>query len=145
MVQYAQGSLFESPKGSTLVHAVNCRGVWGAGIALDFKSKFPEAFREYQNKSNKLGAACLGKSVYTKCSEYGILSLFTSEGFGRDASSPHEILEATADALDHATVYLRSGSILNMPKINAGLFRVPWEDTEKVLLKSQFNCKVWVP
>ncbi len=41
------GNIFES-KCSTLVNTVNCVGVMGKGIALDFKKKYPHMFDEYQ-------------------------------------------------------------------------------------------------
>lgn len=40
------GNIFESNT-QTLVNTVNCVGVMGKGIALDFKNKYPEMFREY--------------------------------------------------------------------------------------------------
>lgn len=41
------GNIFDS-KCSTLVNTVNCVGVMGKGIALDFKKKSPSMFDEYQ-------------------------------------------------------------------------------------------------
>lgn len=41
------GNIFDS-KCSTLVNTVNCVGVMGKGIALDFKKKYPSMFDEYQ-------------------------------------------------------------------------------------------------
>ena len=45
------GDLLESPA-QTLVNTVNCVGVMGKGIALEFKKKFPEMYKDYV----KLGA-----------------------------------------------------------------------------------------
>ena len=41
------GNLFDS-KAQTLVNTVNCVGVMGKGIALEFKKRYPEMFKEYQ-------------------------------------------------------------------------------------------------
>lgn len=41
------GNIFDS-KCSTLVNTVNCVGVMGKGIALDFKNRYPRMFEEYQ-------------------------------------------------------------------------------------------------
>ncbi|RHU44979.1 macro domain-containing protein [Clostridium sp. TF11-13AC] len=43
------GNIFES-KCSTLVNTINCVGVMGKGIALEFKKKYPEMFFDYVNK-----------------------------------------------------------------------------------------------
>jgi len=40
------GNIFES-KAKTLVNTVNCVGVMGKGIALEFKKRFPAMFEEY--------------------------------------------------------------------------------------------------
>ena len=40
------GNIFES-HAQTLVNTVNCVGVMGKGIALDFKNRYPEMFKEY--------------------------------------------------------------------------------------------------
>jgi O-acetyl-ADP-ribose deacetylase (regulator of RNase III) len=41
------GDLFQS-KAQTLVNAVNCQGVMGAGVALEFRKRWPEMFSRYQ-------------------------------------------------------------------------------------------------
>ena len=40
------GDLFES-QAKTLVNTVNCVGVMGKGIALEFKKRFPEMYKDY--------------------------------------------------------------------------------------------------
>ena len=46
-LDFKSGDLFDS-KCDALVNTVNCVGVMGAGIALSFKKRFPEMFKEYQ-------------------------------------------------------------------------------------------------
>lgn len=48
MITYKQGSLFDS-NCQTLVCTVNCEGVMGKGIALEFKKNFPEMFTKYRD------------------------------------------------------------------------------------------------
>lgn len=47
MILYVKGDLFQSPA-QVLVNVVNTAGVMGKGIALEFKTLFPEMFVEYQ-------------------------------------------------------------------------------------------------
>jgi O-acetyl-ADP-ribose deacetylase (regulator of RNase III) len=47
-----KGNIFNS-KAQTLVNTVNCIGAMGKGIALEFKLRFPEMFKEYQIICNK--------------------------------------------------------------------------------------------
>lgn len=46
------GNLFES-KCSTIVNTVNCVGVMGKGVALEFKKRYPEMFMEYKLKCDR--------------------------------------------------------------------------------------------
>ena len=48
MITYKQGSLFDS-NCQTLVCTVNCEGVMGKGVALEFKRRFPEMFTRYRD------------------------------------------------------------------------------------------------
>ncbi|MFZ5651968.1 MAG: type II toxin-antitoxin system antitoxin DNA ADP-ribosyl glycohydrolase DarG [Bacillota bacterium] len=49
MIQYKKGNLFEIDA-EALVNTVNCVGVMGKGIALQFKQAFPNNFTEYQKE-----------------------------------------------------------------------------------------------
>lgn len=49
MITYLKGTVFNAPV-KTLVNTVNCSGVMGAGIALEFKLRFPEMFDDYVKK-----------------------------------------------------------------------------------------------
>lgn len=54
-IRVLTGDLFQS-KAQTLVNAVNCVGVMGKGIALEFKRRFPEMYEDY-------AARCAAKRV----------------------------------------------------------------------------------
>jgi O-acetyl-ADP-ribose deacetylase (regulator of RNase III)/uncharacterized protein YwgA len=66
MVNVIIGDLFES-KAQTLVNTVNCVGVMGKGIALEFKKRFPEMFDDYvqrcKEKQVRLGRPYLWKPL----------------------------------------------------------------------------------
>lgn len=46
MIQIVRGNLFQS-NCEALVNTVNCVGVMGKGIALEFKKRFPQMYRAY--------------------------------------------------------------------------------------------------
>ena len=58
MIEYTTGDLLTA-KTEALVNTVNCVGLMGRGIALQFKKKFPENFKAYavpcENKEVKPG------------------------------------------------------------------------------------------
>ena len=47
MIEVKKGSLFEDDS-EALVNTVNCVGVMGRGVALQFKERFPENFKAYK-------------------------------------------------------------------------------------------------
>lgn len=59
MIKIIHGNLFES-NAEALVNTVNCVGVMGKGIALQFKILFPNNFRAYKEACNK-GEVKVGK------------------------------------------------------------------------------------
>jgi ADP-ribose 1''-phosphate phosphatase len=138
------GDLFDAPARSILVHACNCQGKWGAGIARNFKKFYPQAFRVYKDHCDRYTAdQLLGTTlVIPPCEEderscwHYIGCLFTSEVAGKKKGSPSKILAATHASMTALLELLeRSTDIegIYMCKINAGLFNVPWEETKKVL------------
>ncbi|KAE8373834.1 ADP-ribose 1''-phosphate phosphatase [Aspergillus bertholletiae] len=48
-----QGDLFNAPDGAALIHACNCIGSWGGGIAKAFKQKYPAAYAIYHSHCQK--------------------------------------------------------------------------------------------
>lgn len=61
------GDILKS-KAQTLVNTVNCVGVMGKGIAMEFKSRFPEMFKDYVQRCNhneiRIGQPYLYKSLF---------------------------------------------------------------------------------
>ncbi len=66
MIAVHIGDVFES-KAQTLVNTVNCVGVMGKGIALEFKTRFPDMYDDYvqrcQDKKMNLGEPYLYKRL----------------------------------------------------------------------------------
>jgi len=66
MITVKTGDMFNS-KTQTLVNTVNCVGVMGKGIALEFKQRFPDMYDDYVKQCNaghvKLGRPYLYKSL----------------------------------------------------------------------------------
>lgn len=64
MIRYLKGTVFNAPA-KTLVYTVNCMGVMGAGIALEFKLRFPEMYQDYatkcKNKQMRIGVPYIYK------------------------------------------------------------------------------------
>lgn len=142
MIVHKEGSLFDAPKGSILVHAVNAQGMWGSGIALEFKKRFPGSYWWYrQNVLSRKFTAENGYPVGYSflCPEengYIVGCLVTSWDYGTRRDTQDVILKQTETALKSL---MGLKNVIETPvticsnKFNSGLFGVPWSDTESIL------------
>lgn len=146
------GDLFGlAPKNAVLIHACNCQGSWGGGIALAFRGKYPKAFKEYKSycdshvKSKTTKQLVGTPQLIAPLDEPGhfIGCLFTSDRHGRAKDSPSQILDATKSSMEDLIKQINDWNRqhkedekitgLYMCKINSGLFNVPWEKTKAIL------------
>lgn len=132
-ITYIKGDLFSAAKGSILIHAVNCLGLWGGGIARQFALKFPKAYETYRKHCREKGIKLLGACLLTQDGDYTIACLFTSKGYGKYIDSPDNILKATKSAINELILFNPDDYKYHACKINSGLFRVPWEKSEAIL------------
>jgi ADP-ribose 1''-phosphate phosphatase len=144
------GDMFLSPPNSVLIHACNAQGLWGAGIALTFKSRYPQALKVYRAHCRTAHSAtnpvpsgsCL---LIPPCESNGtakhwIACLFTSKNIGKKKDSTDVIVRNTDAAVTDMLRRVREAEEggaeigqLRMCRINSGKFGVPWEMTEDVL------------
>lgn len=138
-LNYKNGSLFDAPEGSVLVHACNAKGVWGRGIAKEFKTRFPKSYDEYFwlcSEAKEHGTYLPGHS-FLLCEEnnYQVGCLVTSYGFLNDLDPESVVLNQTREALDSLCLDLEHYNIFEVHSnmFNSGLFNVPWEKSEALL------------
>ena len=70
---------------AVLVHQVNCKGVMGAGIAKQIKTKYPEVFEKYVALCNKYQdntSELLGTCQFVDVGDTTICNAFGQDGFG---------------------------------------------------------------
>lgn len=135
-IKYKKGDLFTAPPGVILLHACNCRGVWGSGVALRFSQSFPEAYREYKRDCETIGNTLLGSVQGYEDKGYLVTCMFTSKDYGPRVDRPAEILSATKKCLEDFLPFTKvvpRNIEVHSPKINSGLFNVPWERTEALI------------
>lgn len=144
---YQKMSLFDAPALSILTHACNCRGSWGAGIALEFQKRFPDAYKAYQKTCKESNGSMAGGAMMSNLeNEHFVACLFTSNGYGKSTDPKAKILENTAASI---RLLLELSGSKGYPfysnKFNSGLFKVPWEETEAILkpLVEQYKVE-WV-
>lgn len=143
-IKYIKGDLLKIVNSSKpiLAHSCNCYGHWGGGILLQFKIKYPTAFKLY----NKFCLTSSPEEIIGKCfvieeADCEIACLFTS--FSGD-DTVEDIVEYTRLAIADFHRQRPAVQKLSIPKINSGIFGVPWEATEKVLQQSGLSYDVYV-
>lgn len=138
MIEYKKGDIFSEPSRDRIItHSVNCMGVWGAGIALEFANRYPEAYSRYNSLCNIYKRNMLGRGIVIEGDKDFIGCLFTSFGYGKKKDNKKQILENTqkaiTDLLINAQISLSHKIEIHSPMINSGLFSVPWAETEKII------------
>lgn len=122
MVKVQIGDLFDA-KAQTLVNTVNCVGVMGKGIALEFKKRFPEMFIDYQARC-KRGEVRLGRPyLYHHLLPPWILNFPTKDDW-RSVAKLDSIITGLKYLLDH---YQEWGiTSLAVPPLGAGQGQLEW-------------------
>jgi hypothetical protein len=141
-ITYKKMSLFDAPENSIICHAVNAQGVWGRGIAKEFKKRYQHSYECYHGwcRDNKvIGTA--SKSTWSIKEPHWVWWICTSEGF-KEETDPKEVIKInTTLALDNMCKQLyyahprEDYPIIDVysNKFNSGLFNVPWEESELIL------------
>ncbi|MER1081279.1 macro domain-containing protein [Pseudomonas aeruginosa] len=91
MIKVLIGDMFKS-EATTLVNTVNCVGVMGKGIALEFKKRWPDLMIDYENKCKKKEVRLGEPYLYTDLAGTSIVN-FPTKGHWRAASRLADIEE----------------------------------------------------
>lgn len=131
MIQLTTGDVL-SADAQTLVNTVNCVGVMGKGVALAFKQRFPEMFRDYAERCRE-GLVRLGEPyLFRPLVEPWILN-FPTKDHWRSVSRLSDI-EA---GLDHLAAHLTQWRItsLAVPPLGCGQGGLDWPTVGPVLYR----------
>ncbi len=138
MIRFVQGDLFASGC-EALVNPVNCVGVMGKGLALQFKRRFPANFEAYRAACAQ-GAVRPGRSFVfdagAGCPRF--LVNFPTKRHWRDPSRIDDI----ADGLDDLAGILDRRAIhsVAVPPLGCGLGGLPWPAVRALLVERLAPC-----
>jgi len=122
MVKVIIGNIFKS-KAQTIVNTVNCVGIMGKGIALEFKKNFPDMFKDYLTRC-KLGEIQLGRPYLFKRLVPPWILLFPTKKDWRSVSRLSDI-EAGLQYL--VSKYKEWGiTSISFPPLGCGLGELEW-------------------
>jgi O-acetyl-ADP-ribose deacetylase (regulator of RNase III) len=132
MIRCTSGDLLKS-EAEALVNPVNCAGVMGKGLALQFKKAFPECFPHYREAC---ASGCLVPGsvlVFERSAAAGpryIIS-FPTKRHWREKSREEYIVRGLEDLLKTAEeLHIRSAAL---PALGCGLGGLSWERVRKII------------
>ncbi len=122
MIKVLKGDLLNS-KMQTLMNTVNCVGVMGKGIALEFKKRFPEMYQDYSLRCRK-GEVKLGKPYLYRNESGPWIVNFPTKDHWRSFSGLANIEKGLKYLLDH---YKNWGiQSLAVPPLGCGHGQLEW-------------------
>lgn len=122
MMRVLINDIFQS-KAQTLVNTVNCVGIMGKGLALEFKKRFPDMFKDYAERCTR-GEVRLGKPyVYKSLLPPWIINFPTKEHW-RSVSNLQDITRG----LDYLVNHYKEWGItsLAVPPLGCGEGQLEW-------------------
>lgn len=130
MVTYVQGDIFQSPA-QVLTNAVNCVGVMGKGVALEFKNRYTGLFDAYKALCDKQ-SVIPGKPYLWENDRVQVLNFPTKRHWKNE--SRLEDIEAGLKYL--ADNYADMGiDSLAMPALGCGNGGLNWNDVKPLIEK----------
>ncbi len=135
MIERGEGSLLDADV-EALVNAVNCKGVMGKGIALQFKLAYPENFEQYRQACDA-GDVHLGEMLIVstgRTDNPAYIINFPTKYHWRDRSRLDSI-EAGLHSLISTVKRLRIRSIA-VPALGCGLGGLDWSDVKPLIKKA---------
>lgn len=122
----------------TLVNTVNCVGVMGAGLALEFKQRYPAMFKEYRSLC-KNGGMKIGTLWIYRAKDRWVLNFPTKQHWR--GKSKEEYLHAGLKTF--MDIYLSEGiESIAFPLLGAGLGGLNPERSQEIMMSYLRNCSI---
>lgn len=141
MIEYFEGSVFNTDA-STIVNTVNCTGVMGAGVALEFSLRYPDLLEHYESLC-KVRQIEIGKIDYFPREDITIINFPTKWHF----KYPSKI-EWIESGLKNFVETYKKHNIKNVafPKLGTNNGKLLWSDVKNLMEKylSPLDIKVYI-
>jgi len=129
MIEYSNGSIFDADV-EVLVNPVNCIGVMGAGLAKEFKVRYPLHHMEYVRACEQFSIV-LG-SVYPIRRAQKMIVMFPTKRHWEDSSNLKDIKRGISDLA--AMIISFSVQSIAIPALGCGLGGLNWSDVLPIML-----------
>lgn len=129
MLNYSNTTVF-NVGAKTLVNTINCYGVMGAGLALEFKLRYPEMYEDYVQRCKRKEVSTGQPYLYQEYEDFNILN-FPTKKHWKDPSKIEWIEEGLGYFVDnHESWELES---VAFPKLGCDRGGLDWNDVQQVI------------
>lgn len=136
MIKETKGNLLEAET-EAIVNAVNCVGVMGKGLALQFRKRFSEDYFKDYKRACQTGDLQIGKvQIYSLKSETSpkyIMNFPTKEHWREQ--SKIEYIKSGLESLK-AEIEKREIKSIALPAIGCGLGGLDWNDVRLLIINT---------
>lgn len=133
MIVYKDGDIFES-NCHVLVNPVNCEGVMGAGLAKEFKNRFPKMFVSYKLACDEGSLMPGGYHFYESSApwDHAVLNLPTKNLWKNP--STYDIVRSSLEVFvsDYKLLNIHSAAF---PALGCGLGGLDWNNVQQMMEK----------
>lgn len=140
-IEYITGDLLLTDV-KHIMHGCNSHGVMGSGVAKVIRDKYPQAYRDYNDKYNNFGLE-LGTIVVSVQDDGKVIhNAITQKDYGRDSARVYVSYWAIANVFRH----IESWGIkeIAIPKIGAGFANGDWNVIEAIIENTLITTKPFV-
>ncbi|HIP14589.1 MAG TPA: Appr-1-p processing protein [Sulfurimonas autotrophica] len=143
MIEYKNGDIF-SEDVDAIVNTVNCVGVMGRGLALQYKNKFPQNFKEYA-QSCKRGEVIPGKMFVFQTGQLTNPKYIINFPTKRHWKGKSKI-EDIENGLDDLRKIMDKYNIksIAIPPLGSGLGGLDWRSVKSIVANKLSNVNVRV-
>lgn len=140
MIEPATGDLFVAGT-QAIVNAVNCYGVMGAGLALQFKRRFPAYFTDYKAACADGGIAPGRVGVYRREAAPHFIISFPTKRHWREPSQLDDIRTGLVSLVDAIRTYEIES--IAIPALGCGLGSLDWSEVRPLITAAlePLNCQ----
>jgi O-acetyl-ADP-ribose deacetylase (regulator of RNase III) len=135
MIEFKQGNIVESDA-EAVVNTVNCLGVSGAGIALQFKKVFPDNYKAYRKHCEdqllKPGHLFVYIQHRGSLGDLTIVNFATKDNWRNDSSM--EWIKSGLEELRKLIIDLQLCSV-SMPKLGCGNGGLDYNDVKPLIVE----------
>ena len=128
MVTFVKGDIFNDAA-QVITNPINCVGVMGAGLAAQFKDRYPEMYKEYRKRC-LMGGVKIGVPYLWEDGEIQILN-FPTKRHWKDNSRLEDVEAGLKYLADN---YMMMGIYsIAIPQLGCGLGGLKWADVKELI------------